>query len=110
MGSSAPFLLKSSGSKIDRKIIDSITRLHRAGKPIYAWSVGMDAGICPSDVSRWFRDHGIFWDVWRKEWVCVIPGMMGDDVAAKIPAGSIKPATWIMGGNWLRSAREEATR
>jgi len=107
---SARFLYKGVGCDFDHKIIDSIKRLHLAGKPITVTAVGMDAGICPSDVSRWFRDHGIFWDVWRKEWLVVVPEMLGGEVAAKLPEGAIKPANWIMRSFWLNNCGEEAAR
>lgn len=103
-----PILYKSLGQDFDRKIIESITRLHLAGMWITVTAVGMDSGICPSDVSRWFRDHGIFWDCWRKEWLVIVPEMLGDEIAAKLPAGSIKPATWISSSFWLRNGAEEA--
>lgn len=85
---------------VDQKIYKSITRLYRAGKPITAIAVGMYAGICPSDVSRWFRDHGIFWDVWRKEWICVIPEL-AVSVLAELPRDAIPRASWLSTG-WLR--------
>jgi hypothetical protein len=110
MSRSALFLYKGVGWDFDHKIIDSIKRLHLAGKWITVTSVGMDAGICPSDVSRWFRDHGIFWDRWRKEWVVVVPEMMGEALTAKLPEGSIKPANWIMRSFWLNNCGEEAAR
>ena len=83
----------------DRKIIRSITALHYEGKPIYAYSVGAGAGLDNSTVSRWFRDHGIFWDVGRQEWLVVVPEM-ARDVIERLPVGAIPQAEWISAG-WL---------
>jgi hypothetical protein len=97
----ARFLFKPLGCDYDRKIIDSITRFHREGKPIYAYNIGLDCGLDPSIVSRWFRDHGIFWDCWRKSWVAVIVELAAP-VLETLPEGAIKTAAWVNGGYWLR--------
>lgn len=110
MSNSARFLFKPVGWDLDRKIIESIKRFHRAEKPIYAYNIGLDCGLDPSIVSRWFRDHGIFWDCWRKEWLVIVPEMLGDEIAAKLPEGSIKPANWILSSFWLNSGATGAAR
>lgn len=94
MSRSNAILYKSLGCDYDRKIIDSITRLHLAGKWITVTAVGMDAGICPSDVSRWFRDHGIFWDCWRREWVVCIPELAAP-ILEGLPVGVFPLADWL---------------
>ncbi|MDF0591729.1 hypothetical protein [Candidatus Methanocrinis natronophilus] len=85
---------------VDYRIIETIKRFHRAREPITAWRVGMGAGYDPATVSRWFRDHGIFWDHGRRMWIAVIPELAGP-VLEKIPAGAIPAAEWLSTG-WLR--------
>ena len=86
--------------EIDRRIIESIRQFHRDGKPIYVYRLGMDCGLDPSIVSRWFRDRGIFWDHWRREWVAIIPELAGP-VLERLPVGAISQADWLSSG-WLR--------
>jgi len=94
-----PILYKSFERDFDRKIIDSITRLHHAGKWITVTAVGMDAGICPSDVSRYFRDHGIFWDSWLREWVvCIVE--LAAPITSALPVGVFPLADWLR-PRWL---------
>lgn len=100
MSNSDRILFKPIGWDYDRKIIESITRLHHAEKWITVTAVGMDAGICPSDVSRYFRDHGIFWDSWRREWVVCIPELAAP-ITSELPAGTFPLATWLR-PRWLR--------
>jgi len=100
MSRSNAILYKSLGCDYDRKIIDSITRLHLAGKWITVTAVGMDSGICPSDVSRYFRDHGIFWDSWRREWtVCIVE--LAAPILEELPVGTFPLADWLR-PKWLR--------
>lgn len=95
------FLYKPCERDFDYRIIESIKRFHREGKPIYAYNIGLDCGLDPSIVSRWFRDHGIFWDSWRKSWVAVIVELAAL-VLETLPEGAIKTAAWVNGGYWLR--------
>lgn len=85
---------------IDSKIIKSIGGLYAEGKPIFAYDVGLRAGLDNSTVSRWFRDHGIFYDCWRREWLIIIPELAGPVVEA-LPRGAINQANWLSTG-WLR--------
>ena len=85
---------------IDSRIIESIREMYAEGKPILAYSVGMRAGFDNSTVSRWFRDHGIFYDCWRREWMIIIPELAGPVVEA-LPRGAINQASWLSTG-WLR--------
>lgn len=103
MSRSALFLYKGVGWDFDHKIIDSIKRFHREGKWITVTALGMDSGICPSDVSRWFRDHGIFWDCWRKEWVVVVPELAAA-ITSELPAGAFPLADWLR-PKWLSAYR-----
>lgn len=99
-----PILYKSFERDFDRKIIDSIKRLHLARKWITVTSVAMDAGFSSSDVSRYFRDHGIFWDSWRREWVVAVPEIAAP-ITAKLPPGAFPVATWLR-PRWLAEYRE----
>lgn len=85
---------------LDIRIIESIKALHAEGKPIFAYSVGMHAGLDNSIVSRWFRDHGIFYDHWKHSWVVIVPEL-AEDVVEKLPRGTIHRAEWLSTG-WLR--------
>jgi hypothetical protein len=96
---SARFLYKGVGCDFDHKIIDSIKRLHLAEKWITVTAVGMDSGICPSDVSRYFRDHGIFWDSWRREWTICIPELAAP-ITSELPVGAFPLADWLR-PKWL---------
>ena len=87
-------------NSIDARIIKIIREIHAEGKPIFAYSVGMRAGFDPSTVSRWFKDHGIFYDCWRREWMIIIPELAAP-VQAELPMGAIKRAGWLSTG-WLR--------
>jgi hypothetical protein len=85
---------------VDSRIIKSVQEMHANGKPILAYSVGMHAGLDNSTVSRWFRDHGIFYDCWRREWLIIIPELAAPVVGA-LPRGAINQASWLSTG-WLR--------
>jgi len=54
----------------------------------------MDAGFSSSDVSRYFRDHGIFWDCWRREWVVCIPELAAP-ILEGLPVGVFPLADWL---------------
>ena len=99
MSRSARFLYIPVGWDFDNKIIESISRLHHGGKWITVTAVGMDAGICPSDVSRWFRDHGIFWDCWRREWTVCVPELAAP-ITSELPVGAFPLADWLR-PKWL---------
>lgn len=99
MSKDARFLYKGVGWDFDRKIIDSITRLHLARKWITVTSVAMDAGFSSSDVSRYFRDHGIFWDCWRREWTVCVPELAAP-ITSELPAGAFPLAAWLR-PRWL---------
>lgn len=86
---------------LDQKILESIERFHRAGKPIYVYSIGLDAGFDPSIVSRYFRDHGIFWDSWRREWIVCVPELAAP-ITSELPAGVFPIAEWLR-PRWLRA-------
>ena len=99
MDRSAPFLYKPLATNPGEKIIESIGRFHREGKPIYAYNIGMDAGLDSSIVSRYFRDRGIFWDSWRREWTVCIPELAAP-ITSELPAGAFPLATWLR-PRWL---------
>ena len=104
MSRSARFLYIPVGWDFDNKIIESISRLHHGGKWITVTAVAMDAGFSSSDVSRYFRDHGIFWDSWRREWVVAVPEIAAP-ITAKLPPGAFPVATWLR-PRWLAEYRE----
>ena len=104
MSKDALFLYKPLGQDFDRKIIESIKRLHLAEKWITVTAVAMDAGFSSSDVSRYFRDHGIFWDSWKREWVvCIVE--LAAPILEAVPVGTFPLATWLR-PRWLREYRE----
>lgn len=104
MSKEVSFLFKPLGWDFDRKIIDSITRLHHAEKWITVTAVAMDAGFSSSDVSRYFRDHGIFWDVWRREWIiCIVE--LAAPILEGLPVGVFPLAEWLR-PKWLAEYRE----
>jgi hypothetical protein len=104
MSRSALFLYKGVGRDFDRRIIESVTRLHLAGKRITVTAVGMDAGFSSSDVSRYFRDHGIFWDSWRREWTVCVPEAAAP-ITSALPVGAFPLADWLR-PRWLAEYRE----
>lgn len=93
---------------LDQKIIESVERFHRAGKPIYVYSIGLDAGFDPSIVSRYFRDHGIFWDSWRRGWTVCIPALAAP-ITSELPVGAFPLASWLR-PKWLSEYRETVAK
>lgn len=86
---------------IDSRIIKSIREMYAEGEPIFAYNVGMRAGFDPSTISRWFRDHGIFWDSWRREWVICVPEI-AEPALVGLQAGVFGRAEWLR-PRWLKS-------
>jgi hypothetical protein len=53
---------------MDHRIIKAVLKIHDESDPIWAFWVAQEAGCKPSDVSGWFRHHGLGFQRQRATW------------------------------------------